>query len=135
MADRLENYLSFTRQAMGLRAYRQELLASNIANADTPYFKAKDIDFKAALNAAMGKQQPQALPLTLTDPRHIANNAQPTLESLVQFRSEYMSAVDGNTVNMDIERNAFAENSLQYDAQVTFGTDKIRTMNTAITSQ
>ncbi len=54
MIDRIEQDLSFTRTALGVRGYRQELLASNIANADTPNFKARDIDFKSALGVALG---------------------------------------------------------------------------------
>ncbi|MCL2075241.1 MAG: flagellar basal body rod protein FlgB [Betaproteobacteria bacterium] len=100
--------------AMNLRAYRQQVLASNIANADTPYYKARDFDFKEAYAAARKGQTEGALRLVLTHERHLApvNNA--VNATPLSYRTEYQSAVDGNTVDMDTERGQIADNGLQY---------------------
>ena len=101
----LDNALSFHQTALNVQAQRQELLASNIANADTPNYKARDIDFRNGF------------------------------QGLIGYRQEQQSSVDGNTVNMDVERAAFAENSLHYEASVTFINGLLRGMQTAITGQ
>lgn len=139
MLDRLEQDLRFTRNALGLRAYRQELLASNIANADTPNFKARDLDFRSALNSALGNAGGAgSLPdtaLERTHAGHLPGMAGTLQNAYAKYRTEYMGAVDGNTVNMDVERAAFTENSLQMEAMMTFVNSRLRTMNAAIQSQ
>ncbi len=138
MIDRLEQDLSTIRNAMGVRGYRQELLASNIANADTPYYKARDVDFKSALGAAMGNRTAATVaPVTLerTQAGHLSGNGESPYSGALKFRAEYQGAVDGNTVNMDIERAAFAENALQMEALITFINGRFRTMQTAIQGQ
>lgn len=138
MIDRLEQDLRFTRTALNLRGYRQELLASNIANADTPHFKARDIDFKSALvNALGGGGSDTAAPLDLarTHTGHIAGESVPDFASAAKYRTEFQGAVDGNTVNMDVERAAFTENSLQVEALIGFVNSRLRTMSSAVQSQ
>jgi flagellar basal-body rod protein FlgB len=138
MIDRLEQDLSFTRAALGLRSQRQELLASNIANADTPHYKARDIDFKAALANAVGARGVQALApvqLARTHASHQGAVGGNLVAVSAQYRTEYQGAVDGNTVNMDIERAAFAENAMQAEALMTFINRRFRTMSTAIQGQ
>lgn len=138
MIDRLEQDLSFYRTAMGLRGYRQELLASNIANADTPHYKARDISFKSALATAMGAPgADMAGPLTMTRTQsgHLAGDGAAPYAAAAKYRTEYQGSVDGNTVNMDVERAAFAENALQVEALITFINGRFRTMNTAIQGQ
>jgi len=139
MIDRLEQDLNFTRTALGVRGYRQELLASNIANADTPYFKARDIDFKMVLGAALGGagSADAAAPLAMTRTRagHQAGTGDTPYGAATKYRAEYQGAVDGNTVNMDVERAAFAENALQVEALITFINSRFRTMSTAIQGQ
>ncbi|MDP1652681.1 MAG: flagellar basal body rod protein FlgB [Rhodocyclaceae bacterium] len=138
MIDRLEQNLSSIRNALGVRGYRQELLASNIANADTPHYKARDIDFKAALGAAMGSRGAAAVaPVTLarTQAGHLGDGDASPYGGAVRYRAEYQGAVDGNTVNMDVERAAFAENALQVEALITFINGRFRTMQTAIQGQ
>lgn len=138
MIDRLEQDLSSLRNALGVRSYRQELLASNIANADTPHYKARDVDFKSALNAALGgRGAPSVAPVTLarTQAGHFGGNGDSPHGGSVKYRSEYQGAVDGNTVNMDVERAAFAENALQMEALLTFINHRFRSMTTAIQGQ
>lgn len=135
MIDRLEQDLSSIRTALGARAYRQELLASNIANADTPNYKARDVDFKAALASAMGGAGGGTLSLTRTRPGHLGSGDNSPYGGAVKYRAEYQGAVDGNTVNMDVERANFAENALQVEALITFINHRFRSLQSAIQGQ
>ena len=129
-----DRQIQFHQTALNLQAHRQQLIASNIANADTPNYKAKDVDFRAALQGAL-QAATSTVPLATTQSGHIQGGGAPTLEGLTGYRAELQSAVDGNTVNLDIERAAFAENALHYEASVTFINGMLRSMNTAITGQ
>jgi flagellar basal-body rod protein FlgB len=137
MLGKLDDYLRFNETALNLRGQRQQMLASNIANADTPEYKARDIDFAAALNGAMQKANPAAPPLAATAARHFpgaAPNAAGTLPdgTPLLFRSPAQGAVDGNTVEMDVERNQFADNGIRYETGVTLINAQIKNMMTAI---
>ena len=134
MTSRLDETMRFHQTALNLRAYRQQVIASNIANADTPNFKARDLDFKQALKGARGGE-PANLPLAATSGRHLPGVAASPVESSLKFRKEEQGAVDGNTVNMDVERSAFAENSVQYQASVTFINGLLSSMQRAIQGQ
>jgi flagellar basal-body rod protein FlgB len=135
MKTLLDNQLRFHQTALNVQAERQQLLASNIANADTPNYKARDVDFRGALQGALAVRR-GTTQLTTTAAGHIGTTAtaQP-LERFVGYRSELQSAVDGNTVNMDVERAAFAENSIHYEASITFINGLLRGMQTAISGQ
>jgi flagellar basal-body rod protein FlgB len=135
MISRIDAELKTTQTALNLRANRQELLASNIANADTPNYKARDIDFKAALGNALGNSGATGGPLSMasTSPRHLQPEGANTYVAAVLYRSEQQSAVDGNTVNMDVERSNFAENAVQVEALLTFVRRELGDLNTAIT--
>lgn len=136
MLDRIDSEIAFSRNALNLRSYRQELIASNIANADTPHYKARDIDFKSALAKVMSGQMPQgSLQMARTDAGHLDGNASNPLAGFAQYRSEYQGAADGNTVNMDIERSAFTENSVQMEALLNFINVNFKQLQTAMTSQ
>src|SRR5262245_36887179 len=119
MIDRIDQELSFSRQALNLRTYRQEVLASNIANADTPHYKARDFDFKTALAGSMGGAA-SGVTLNKTASGHLDASGAGMAGVNLTYRGEYQGSVDGNTVNMDIERSAFAENSVQVEALLTF---------------
>ena len=110
MIGDIKGYLAVYSQALDLRAQRQQVLASNIANADTPYYKARDFDFRAAFAEAMGRQAAGGhLPLARTHGWHLSQAA--WLEGVnLQYRTEYQSAVDGNTGDMDVERAQIADN-------------------------
>lgn len=135
MFDRLENELRPQRAALGIRAYRQELLASNIANADTPNYKARDVDFKTAFASALSGRTEGGLGMARTASRHLPGDDGSPYAGALRYRSEYQSAADGNTVNMDIERAAFAENALHMEAMLTFINGRFRSMQTAIQGQ
>jgi flagellar basal-body rod protein FlgB len=136
MIGKLDNYLRFNESALSLRAQRQELIASNIANADTPNFKARDIDFASAMQGALAKANPAAAnPLAATNKGHI----QPAADGKalpdgtpVLYRGVVQGAVDGNTVDMDVERNQFADNALRYEAGITMINHQIRGLMAAI---
>lgn len=133
--DRLEHEIQFNRNALNLRNYRQDLLASNIANADTPHFKAKDIDFKGALANVMAGKTDGSIELARTNAAHIEGSAGGAFDSLSKYRAEYQGSVDGNTVNIDVERSAFTENSVNMEALLSFLKDQFKEMTTAITGQ
>ncbi len=134
MTDRIDALLQVKRTALNARAYRQELLASNIANADTPHYKARDVDFKGALENAMAGRAPAAQGLTTTSPRHMKGDTAPVAAANVKYRTEFQPNVDGNTVNMDVERAAFAENAVHMEAMLTFIRSDLTTLQTAMQS-
>ncbi len=133
--DRLDNDLLAQRTALAVRVHRQELIASNIANADTPHYKARDIDFKAAYENALSGRSDGALAMNRTETRHLPGNEGNPYAGAMRYRSEYQSAVDGNTVNMDIERSAFADNAVRLEAMLTFISGRFRNMQAAIQGQ
>jgi flagellar basal-body rod protein FlgB len=131
---RLDDPLRFHQAALRLRAQRQEILAANIANGDTPHFKARDLDFKAALQGALGGRG-GSLALARTAPRHLPASTGASFPGPLLYRGETQSSVDGNTVDLDVERAQFAENAIQYEASLTFINGLLRTMQTAIQGQ
>ena len=134
MNTQLDNALRFHQTALNLRAQRQETLAANIANADTPNYKARDIEFSSSLKGALQGQTGRPVALTISSERHIAANGSATQPYLL-YRGEEQANVDGNTVNMDVERANFAENSVQYEASLTFINGLLRTMQQAVSGQ
>lgn len=120
MTNRFDDQLSIQRAALGVLSYRQELLASNIANADTPHFKARDIDFRDALAGAVAGRKDASLGLSVTARGHLGGGMESRLAASARYRTEFQPSVDGNTVNMDIERAAFAENALRLEAALSF---------------
>jgi flagellar basal-body rod protein FlgB len=135
MIGDIKGYLAVYAQALDLRAHRQQVLASNIANADTPYYKARDFDFQATFADAMGRRAAGGhLTLERTHGGHLPL-AGGALEGVnLQYRGELQSAVDGNTVDMDVERAAIADNALQYQILTQFVTQKLQGMRTAVSS-
>ncbi|SES69704.1 flagellar basal-body rod protein FlgB [Nitrosomonas marina] len=131
MISKLDKTVNFHQQALGLRAARQELLASNIANADTPNFKAKDIDFSNVLKEKLATTAP-ATALSTTSPMHISNNKGSGISNSVLYRVPLQPSADGNTVDMDSERTRFADNSIKYDASLTFISGQFRNLLSAI---
>ena len=136
MVSKLDSALSFQQQALTLRAYRQQVLAANIANADTPNYRARDFDFAAALqNAVSGRSQGQGgLTLATTAAGHLPGGAE-SGQIALKYRHPAQASADGNSVEMDVERTQFAENAVFYEAGTTFLTGQIRTMLTALQGQ
>lgn len=99
-----------------MRAYRQQLIASNIANADTPGYKAVDIDFEEALRIARSIANTPPLTLSVTASGHISGQAQTSAPPYpLKYHTPYQGSADGNTVDMDVERSKFAENSMMWE--------------------
>ncbi len=134
MASKLDNLIGFQHQALSLRAHRQQVLAANIANADTPNYKARDIDFQSALKNAVAGRSGGDLAMARTAAGHIAGGGDSGPAPLL-YRRNTQSSVDGNTVDMDIERAQFAENAIFYEAGITFIGGRLRTMLSAIQGQ
>ncbi|MDC3024021.1 flagellar basal body rod protein FlgB [Alphaproteobacteria bacterium] len=112
--------------ALSLRAKRNEILASNIANAATPHYKARDIDFESEI-----KKYQNSGPIKVTDDQHIPV-MRPASPGKVQFRKNINPSLDGNTVELAVEQLQFAENSMKYQSTLSFLSGKINTLMSAI---
>lgn len=125
----IDSALGTLPEALVLRGRRSELIASNLANADTPNFKARDFDFRAAMDQATGGQ----MAMRATQARHIAfsDSAGPGAAHL-QYRVPLQPSVDGNTVDGQVEQAAFAENAVNYQATLTFLSGRISGLLRAI---
>ena len=117
---------------MHLRAQRQEILSSNIANADTPRYKAKDIDFNQVLQDRLSQTQTvglsqAALSLKKTDETHLSSGHSSDAMPLL-YRRVHQASADDNTVDMDVERAQFAENALHYQVSVVQASGDVKGM-------
>jgi len=119
-------------QALQIREQRNEVIASNIANADTPNYKARDIDFNAALRGAQAGQLNGQLQMTKTSAGHSDSIGVGNAGTKTEFRTTTQPSLDGNTVDTDVEQAAFAENAVQYRAALTFLNGQIRTLHLAL---
>ena len=128
MSFSVDSIFGIHAQALTLRSQRSELLASNLANADTPNFKAKDIDFRAALRKV---QDQQSVTLTTTSTGHMRSSSS-TGSGNIQYRTPNQASLDGNTVDAQVEQTRFAENALRYKATLRFLNGKIHGLMTAI---
>lgn len=128
----LDQHLAVLSQAMNMRTQRHQVLASNIANADTPNYKARDFSFESAMQSALAGRD-GGVALTRTATGHIAGGSNGAPAALL-FRKETQSAVDGNTVDMDVERSQIAENALQYQIVAQLVSEKIKGMRNALSS-
>ena len=163
MLDKLDAEFAFGRQALDVRSYRQELLSSNIANADTPGYKARDVDFSSTLAGALrknggstngaGTSNSSTLAMTQSadvtsgmtmasdEPGHMAGKASliatggPSDDyGQLQYRIPVQPSLDGNTVDLDSERVQFADNSLHFESAMTEVSNQIKSMLSVITS-
>jgi flagellar basal-body rod protein FlgB len=126
--------IQFGEAALKLRAYRQELISSNLVNADTPGFRAKDIQFGDVLKQTLNGNSPSAaVALATTNARHIGGVQAPAITT--EFRSSVQPALDGNTVDPDVERSEFMKNSFFTEATLSFLSTSIKTRISAITGQ
>ncbi len=113
-------------QALALRSQRTELVAANLANVDTPNYKARDLDFKAAMASAMGAEQP----LKVTHAAHLQTRGDQAGELL--YRMPTQMSLDGNSVDAEREKAVFAENALRYQASLRFLGSRVQGLLTAI---
>ncbi|MFG6158725.1 flagellar basal body rod protein FlgB [Halomonas sp. 1390] len=132
MIDRLEASLNFHQQALGLRQERQKVLASNIANADTPGYKARDMDFASELNKAVQQGGGDGLALSRTSSRHLEGQEPMSGSRDLLYRVPDQPSLDGNTVDMDRERTQFADNSVRYQSALTILNSRIQGLKKAM---
>ena len=160
MLDKLDKEFAFGREALDVRAYRQELLSSNIANADTPGYKSRDVDFSTALAGALKQGRgavgasnastlKMAQPVSVSSGASMAVTAKGHLSGTstltasggpsddygrLAYRVPSQPSLDGNTVDLDAERVQFADNALHFEAGMTVLSSQIKSMLSAITS-
>lgn len=132
MPNLISNYLGVHAQAMPLREQRMKLIAGNLANADTPGYKARDLDFDAALRNAQGAASNGLLTTTAEQHYRIGGDG---LNPFQILREANQPSLDGNTVDPDAERAAYGRAALEYRASLSFVESKVRSMLTAITGQ
>jgi flagellar basal-body rod protein FlgB len=139
MLNRLTQSLDFQGQALLLRSERQRVIASNIANADTPGYQARDMDFSAALRQATGTGSGVVMTgLSATQAGHLNTggpNGSGAGAAAMQFATPSQTNLDQNTVDMDRERATFADNAVQYEATLRFINGSVKTLLSAITGQ
>ncbi len=128
---KLDDALGIHEQALLLRGRRAEVLAANIANADTPGYKARDFDFQAMLRQEVG----QATRLKVTQPGHIQTETGIVSPSQMAYRVPSQPSLDGNTVDTQLEHTQFAANAMEYQASLRFLSGNINTLRTAIKGQ
>lgn len=135
MLDKLDAALRFQQEALNLRAQRQEVLAANIANADTLVIR-RDIDFASELKKVMqrGRDATSVVALTMTSTQHIPAQALTPPTAELQYRIPDQPSLDGNTVDMDRERTQFADNSLQYQMSLSALSGQIKGMMNVLQS-
>ncbi len=129
----LDAYLGVHQDALKVYGQRTEVLATNLANADTPNFRARDVDFRAALAAA---GSPQAgVQLTATNPAHVTTSGADGVQANLKYRVPLAPSLDGNTVDVQMEQAAFAQNTVHFQATLTFLNARFKGLMTAITGQ
>ncbi|NKF50199.1 flagellar basal body rod protein FlgB [Shewanella sp. WXL01] len=132
MAINFDKALGVHQHSLGIRAQRAEVLSSNIANADTPHYKAQDVNFEAAMKAATSRQK--GLSMSQTSEKHFDLAA--LSRQHVQYRvPNQPDTGDGNTVDMQQEQSAFMQNSLEYQMSLGFLDGKFKGMRKALTGQ
>jgi flagellar basal-body rod protein FlgB len=129
----LDAYLGVHSAALKLRSQRTELLANNLANSDTPNFRARDIDFKEAL--AKATHEEGSVQLTSTNQAHLSTIGASGGTAELKYRTPLAPSLDGNTVDPQLEQSAFAENAVHYQTTLAFLSSKFRNLMTAITGQ
>lgn len=134
MLEQMTARLDFHSQSLLLRSQRQQVIASNIANADTPGFVARDFDFTAALQKATGGAS--AASPTLTDNGHMRLGGSGTAGAAsMAYTVQTQPSQDGNSVDLDRERANFVDNSIRYESTLRFINGHVKTMLTAISGQ
>jgi flagellar basal-body rod protein FlgB len=142
MSFNLDSYLGIQPDALEVYSQRADVLAANIANADTPGYLAKDIDFRAALSAAgqgqgqgaSGSARGELQPQTTSPDDLSASSPQNGLstQQYLKYRVPLAPSLDGNTVDSQMEESAFAENNVRYEAALTFIEGDFSDLNTVI---
>ena len=131
MSISIDKQFGVHQYALQLRSQRASVLANNIANADTPGFKARDIDFQQMLRAQMGEAS-DTLGMTATTSGSVQGLAESDVVNGLKYRTPSQPAIDGNTVDIDKERSEFTQNTMEFQAAFEFLNGKIKSLLTAI---
>lgn len=131
----IDRAFSLHDDAMVLRSRRTSVLAANIANADTPDYKARDMDFTALMAHAAQAGQQKRVSIATTHERHLSVQSAPANNDSIKYRNPLQASLDGNTVDMHAEQARFSENAFQYQASLTMLNSKIRGLMLAIKGQ
>ena len=129
----IDKAFSIHDDALVLRSQRSSILAANIANADTPTYKARDMDFQAMMRDVQNGND-QAFSLAQSNKRHLPASA-PTVEPTIKSRNPLQASLDGNTVDMHAEQARFSKNAFEYQTSLTLLNSKIRGLLFAIKGQ
>lgn len=129
----IDRAFSIHGDALQLRSRRSSILAANIANADTPDYKARDMDFSGMMKTLKSTQKNQ-LSLANTNNRHLAGSAT-ELSEHIKYRNPLQASLDGNTVDMHVEQARFSQNALQYQTSLTLLNGKIQGLLLSIRGQ
>ncbi|MEM1187716.1 MAG: flagellar basal body rod protein FlgB [Pseudomonadota bacterium] len=127
----IDSALGISPQVLALRAQRTEILSANIANTDTPGYKARDIDFAQAMREASGQQSG----LRRTHERHLGAGTAGAAGDALKYRVPSQPSLDGNTVESRREHAEFMDNAVRYQASVNLLDSRIRGLRTAIRGQ
>lgn len=128
-----DNALGIHDDALRLRSQRSEVLANNLANADTPGFKARDVDFQAALQQAQGQQDGMAM--AASDPGHMTGDGAGGGNPELMYRNPIQPSIDGNTVDTQTEMSKYMRNSMDFQASFQFLNGSIKGLKDALAGQ
>ena len=122
----MDSILGIHESALTFRAQRMEVIAANLANADTPHYQARDVEFSSVLDGAAN-----AVQMRTTDARHLST-APRVSQTDLKYRIPHQPSLDGNTVETDLELARYAENAVSYQASLLFASNRISTLREAI---
>jgi len=133
MSISFDKALGIHEKALGFRAQRAEVLANNIANADTPNYKARDLEFGSVLAAQAAKgQQGSFGGVNLTNEKHIAAEGMEIADPSLRFRTPHHASLDQNTVDVQIEQASYAQNAVDFQASFTLLNSKFKGLISAL---
>ncbi|MBC9250398.1 flagellar basal-body rod protein FlgB [Pseudomonas alcaligenes] len=132
MSISFESALGIHEKALNFRAQRAEVLSNNIANADTPNYRARDLDFSAVLAEQNEKAQGKQISLSRTDSQHIPADGLELADPALRFRTPFHPSIDQNTVDMQQEQSNYAENAVQFQASFTLLNSKFKGLVSAL---
>jgi flagellar basal-body rod protein FlgB len=132
MSISFDKVLGINEQALRFRAQRAEVLANNIANADTPNYKARDMDFSAVLAAQADKSKNGTFALNTTNSRHIDAEGMGDTDGTLMYRTPSQPSLDQNTVDGQVEQANYAQNSVGFQASFTFLNNKFKGLVSAL---
>ncbi|PPS61155.1 flagellar basal body rod protein FlgB [Pseudomonas sp. BRM28] len=132
MSISFDKALGIHEKALGFRAQRAEVLANNIANADTPNYKARDMDFSSVLAAETDKVKSGHFSLERTNTRHIEAQGLAMGDETLQYRTPMQPSIDQNTVDAQLEQSSYAENAVGFQASFTLLNSKFKGLVSAL---